>query len=81
MTQNTNHKAQSVYILLYDISQVDSPLVNGKELYPICIHKLNPEVNIQYYACMADCRWIEVLQLGQYQEEILLLWLPLHLCE
>ena len=66
-------------MLLYDISHVD--VVNGKELYPICIHKLNPEVNIQYYAGVANCRWIEVLQLGQYQKEMLLLWLPLHLCE
>ena len=60
-------------MLLYDISHVDSPLLVERNYIQ--------EVNIQYYAGVADCRWIEVLQLGQYQEKMLLLWLPLHLCE
>ena len=68
-------------MLLYDISHVDSPLLVERNYIQDYTHKLNPEVNIQYYAGVADCRWIEVLQLGQYQKEMLLLWLPLHLCE
>ena len=68
-------------MLLYDISHVDSPLLVERNYIKRNTHELNSEVNIQYYAGVADCRWIEVLQLGQYQEKMLLLWLPLHLCE
>ena len=68
-------------MLLYDISHVDSPLLMERNYIQYAFTRLNPEVNIQYYACVANCRWIEVLQLGQYQENMLLLWLPLHLCE